>query len=226
MSRCRYRRNAQGCSVFRSAETQHIGLGDSMLGSRQQEQRTGSNSKWRASFPSKRRISMHARYVVAVAALGLGTMSLLAYGQQEGNRRENTARQQPAAHAEHSTMLQSCAKACGDCQRQCDACSTHCAHQLHAGKAEHAKTLFACQDCADVCAAAAQIVARGGPFSATICKACADACAQCAKECDAFPDDEHMKRCADECRTCEKACREMLGHADGDRTSAPGASSK
>jgi len=116
-------------------------------------------------------------------------------------------------HAEHDDMLQACAKACSDCQRACDMCTTHCAHQVHAGKKEHITTLATCQDCADFCVAAAQIVARGGPFSSTICGACAEACAKCGKECEKFPDDKHMKMCADECRKCEKACRDMVKHA-------------
>jgi hypothetical protein len=68
-----------------------------------------------------------------------------------------------------------------------------------------------CQDCADVCAAASQIVARGGPFSKTICGSCAEACAACAKECEKYPNDVHMKECAEECRECEKSCRAMVG---------------
>jgi hypothetical protein len=107
-------------------------------------------------------------------------------------------------------MAVDCAKACADCARACDSCSTHCAHQLHTGKQEHMTTLMTCQDCADFCVAAAQIVARGGPFSKTICGPCADACGMCAKECEKFPDDEHMKMCAEECRKCEKACRAMV----------------
>jgi hypothetical protein len=116
------------------------------------------------------------------------------------------------AHAEHDQMLRACAKACSDCQRECDSCATHCAHQLHAGKKDHMTTLMTCQDCADVCVAASQIVARGGPFASLVCGPCAEACAKCAKECEKFPDDEHMQRCAEECRKCEKSCREMVKH--------------
>jgi hypothetical protein len=83
------------------------------------------------------------------------------------------------------------------------------------GKSEHLKTLQTCQDCATFCAAAAQIVARHGPFAELICGSCADACAQCGKACEQFPHDEHMKQCADECRKCEKACREMVQHTGG-----------
>jgi hypothetical protein len=117
-----------------------------------------------------------------------------------------------ANHQEHSVAMQACAKACSDCQRQCDTCATHCAHQLSEGKKEHLTTLMTCQDCADFCAAASQIVSRGGPFAGLICGSCADACARCGKECEKFSGDEHMKQCAEECRKCEKSCRDMIKH--------------
>jgi hypothetical protein len=118
-----------------------------------------------------------------------------------------------APHSPHEEMFQECAKACSDCQRECDACATHCAHMLASGQKEHITTLMTCRDCAAICAAASQIVAAGGPFSAMICTSCADACAECAKACEKFPDDKHMKACGEECRKCEKACRAMLKHA-------------
>jgi hypothetical protein len=119
----------------------------------------------------------------------------------------------PASGHEHHEMFLNCAKACGDCERMCDSCAAHCAAMLAEGKKEHIVTLKSCQDCADVCVAAAKITARGGPLSATICQACADACDQCAKNCEKFSDDKHMKACAEECRKCEKACKEMIKHA-------------
>ncbi len=117
------------------------------------------------------------------------------------------------AHADHDISLQACAKACSDCQRACDSCATHCAHMLADGKKEHAATLATCRDCAEFCSAAARIVASGGPFAALICESCTEACARCAKECEKFPGDKHMKMCAEECSKCEKACREMVKHA-------------
>jgi hypothetical protein len=113
----------------------------------------------------------------------------------------------------HSDMMMSCAKACSDCQRACDMCSAHCIALLAEGKTQHAKTQQICNDCALVCAASAQIVARHGPLTNVICTACSDACNQCAKACDAFKDDAHMKHCAEQCRLCEKACRTMTGQA-------------
>jgi hypothetical protein len=144
---------------------------------------------------------------------GLTGLSAVALAAMESN----VFAQAPAAaghgHMEHDAMLQACAKACSDCQRMCDMCATHCAHQLAAGKQEHLTTLATCRDCADFCATAAEITARGGPFAALICQGCAEACARCAVECEKFPTDEHMKLCAQECRKCEKACKDMVGHA-------------
>jgi hypothetical protein len=118
------------------------------------------------------------------------------------------------AHHEH---FDKCARACNDCQRICDACSIHCAGMVAKGKKEHFKTLQTCQDCADFCATAAQIVSRGGPFAGLICKGCAEACKRCGDECNKFKDDEWMKKCADECFRCQKACEEMLHHVDHDK---------
>jgi hypothetical protein len=72
-------------------------------------------------------------------------------------------------------------------------------------------TLATCLDCAAICATAAQVVSREGPFSNLICSACADACQRCCKECQQHSgDDLVMTRCAEECRKCETACREMV----------------
>jgi hypothetical protein len=108
--------------------------------------------------------------------------------------------------------MQACAKACSDCQRACDTCTTYCAHLMAEGKKEYLTTLMSCQDCAAVCAAAAQIVSRGGPHSVLICECCAKACDQCGTACEKFSDDKQMKSCAEECRRCEKACRAMIKH--------------
>jgi hypothetical protein len=115
------------------------------------------------------------------------------------------------AHA-HKEMFDRCAKACNDCQRICDACAAHCAHLIAKGKMEHMKTLRTCQDCAGICAMAAQIVARRGPFSDITCRCCAEACARCGKACAEHSGDQMMRACAEECRRCEEACRDMLKH--------------
>ena len=154
----------------------------------------------------RREFGMAGASALALAALGT---SSFAQNEQE-KQKEHGQRAKHNGHAVHDELYQDCAEACSECQRACDMCATHCAHLLQAGKKEHFKTLATCLDCADVCAAASQITARGGPFAVLICKSCADACAKCAKQCEKFPDDKHMQECAEECRDCEKACREMV----------------
>ena len=144
-------------------------------------------------------------------AVGVVAIALGVFGASASGKKDEVVKK-VVDHMEHNAMMQKCAKVCSDCQRACDSCATHCAHMLHEGKKEHLATLMNCQDCASVCSAAAQIVARGGPQSVLICECCAKACNQCGKACDKFPDDKHMKACADECRKCEKACRDMVAH--------------
>jgi hypothetical protein len=144
--------------------------------------------------------------LVMLALVVVGVMAFAQPGQSQ---------EKPQAHKEHSEAMQSCAKACSDCQRACDTCATHCAHLLGEGKAEHMTTLMSCQDCATICGAASQIVARGGPDSVLICECCAKACDQCGSACEKFPGDKHMQACAEECRKCEKACKAMVKHMPG-----------
>jgi hypothetical protein len=143
---------------------------------------------------------------VGLMACALSLIGLIGFAQQK------PPQIQPAAHSEHSEMMQSCARACSDCQRSCDSCSSHCSRMVSEGKRDHLATLMMCQDCAGICATASQIVSRGGPFSNMICAACADACGRCAQECEHFSNDKHMLSCAEECRKCEKACHGMIKH--------------
>jgi hypothetical protein len=140
--------------------------------------------------------------VAGLTAATLGALQGVAGAQQPGGN---------AGSHVHGAMKE-CAEECADCARECESCAAHCAKQLEAGRKEHAQTLASCLDCATICSAAASIVARSGPFAAVICKACIDACNLCAKECEKFPDDKHMKECAEACRKCEKECKEMVAH--------------
>lgn len=119
-------------------------------------------------------------------------------------------------HEKHAAHFDACAKACADCQIECHKCSHHCAMLTADGKKDHIETLRFCVDCGDICASAANIMARRGILAATVCRSCIEACEKCAKACEKFPDDKHMKACADECKKCAKACREMLEHIGKD----------
>jgi len=115
------------------------------------------------------------------------------------------------ADATHEQFA-ACAKACADCQQQCDSCFHHCAGLVADGKKEHAKTMHSCVDCAEFCGTAAKLVSRHSAMSATACEACAKASDDCAAACEKFPDHKQMADCAKSCRDCAKACREMLKH--------------
>jgi len=81
----------------------------------------------------------------------------------------------------HSAVHLECAKICSDCQRSCDVCASHCAHQLAGGHKDHLSCLRHCQDCANICAACSRICAAYGPLSSTMAECCAKACDHCAK---------------------------------------------
>ena len=112
----------------------------------------------------------------------------------------------------HHEMFDKCAKACADCQLQCDMCFAHCKALLAQGKKEHEKTAQLCVDCADCCKLAATLTARMSPLAAEACDCCAKCCDKCAEACEKFPDDKHMAVCAKSCRDCAKECRAMLKH--------------
>jgi hypothetical protein len=135
----------------------------------------------------------------------------LAFSQLHVSALQKKEKTVPDREGHHAAMM-ACAKACSDCQRECDMCATHCTHLISEGKKEHLASQRTCLDCANICATAAQITSRHGPFASLICEPCAEACNRCAKECEKHPDDQHMKRCAEECRRCEKACRTMVKH--------------
>jgi hypothetical protein len=122
----------------------------------------------------------------------------------------------PAAAQEkkgdHHAHFAACAKACADCQLQCDMCFVHCKDLLAGGKKEHEKTTQICVDCAECCKLAATLTARMSPLAAEACECCAKCCDKCAEVCEKFPDDKHMAACAKSCRDCAKACREMIQH--------------
>jgi hypothetical protein len=143
--------------------------------------------------------------VLLVFAVLAGVLALSADASAPGGREKGEA-------GHHKVMFRKCAEACHRCQRECISCGHHCAELVAEGKRDHLKTLRSCQDCATICAAAAQIVSREGPYSGIMCKACAEACDKCERACREFREDRHMKECAEECRHCEKECREMLRH--------------
>ncbi|HSF47902.1 MAG TPA: four-helix bundle copper-binding protein [Burkholderiales bacterium] len=64
------------------------------------------------------------------------------------------------------------------------------------------------RDCADICALAAQFMARDSSFARVVCALCADICEACGNEC-AKHQVAHCQEYADACRRCAEECRTM-----------------
>jgi len=108
----------------------------------------------------------------------------------------------------------SCLEACVECLVACEVCSDACLDE------DMVKEMALCirldRDCAEACAAAVRVMARGGPLAAHFCRLCADACAACAEECERHSaKHEHCRVCAEACRRCEAVCRTMAGAVVG-----------
>jgi Domain of Unknown Function (DUF326) len=114
-------------------------------------------------------------------------------------------------HPHHAHMVK-CARACLDCQLECDTCFLHCKTLVLGGAKDHARTMDTCLGCAEMCSLAAKLAARNSPFAGTVCETCAKICDECGEACSKFKEDQHMSRCAKACSACAAECREMLKH--------------
>ena len=148
-----------------------------------------------------------------LGTLGATAVALGAYNSVQAQDAKKGDKDEDHDHAHAHDHVDDCAQACADCQLLCQSCRSHCEDLVAAGKKQHVKTMKLCADCGDICALAANIVARHGALSITACEACAKACDECGKACAQFADDEHMQKCAKECKKCATACRDMIKHA-------------
>lgn len=101
---------------------------------------------------------------------------------------------------------------------QCQNCSTVClqtvAHCLKKGGIYTGGQLVGLLlDCAEICRANANIMARGSTFHGLTSAVCAEICRACAQECAVLHEDPELKNCAQVCLQCEQSCREMAGMA-------------
>lgn len=102
-----------------------------------------------------------------------------------------------------------CIEACSRCHGVCVATMQHCLKLggKHAA-AEHIRDM---QDCAQICATAADFMLRGSAAHAYVCAACAEACDRCEESCREVNDSPEMQRCIDACRACGTLCHRMAG---------------
>jgi hypothetical protein len=113
----------------------------------------------------------------------------------------------------HPTMDDAMHTAIDDAQMCATTCWETVSHCLSLGgphaEASHIRSLI---DCAEVCRAATDSMARGSELHGQVCAVCAEACRRCAESCERVDaQDEQMRACVDACRRCERACRQMAG---------------
>ena len=103
-----------------------------------------------------------------------------------------------------------CIEACNSCAVECNHCAASCLQETDV------KTMARCialdMDCAQLCALAAAVMARGSDHAGAICTVCAEVCQACGDEC-AKHDMEHCQQCARACHACADACRSMAAMA-------------
>ena len=114
-----------------------------------------------------------------------------------------------AAPDDKDDMHEKCADACFDCERECSEAFHHCFKQVTAGKSAHAKAMYLCVDCADICSTAGKLVSRMSPLMTITCHACAECCDACVAECDKLAD-SGLKECCEALRKCSTSCKEMV----------------
>jgi hypothetical protein len=104
-------------------------------------------------------------------------------------------------------------RALHDCATACASCADACVAEPEVAPLR--ATIRLNLDCAAICAATADVLARRNApdfdVLRTLLHACMLACAACAAECDRHaPSVLHCGVCADACRACEAACRRIL----------------
>lgn len=105
-------------------------------------------------------------------------------------------------------------RAATECAQVCTTCADACMEEDDPARMR--LCIRTNQDCADITAVTARLVARPGAQSAELLRwqleACATAARACAEECDKHADEmEHCRICAESCRACAEASERMLG---------------
>lgn len=132
-----------------------------------------------------------------VFGFGLGSIMLMA----------SMARAASAGRVGQHAMgaeMQACIDLCHKCHVMCLSMIDHCLKMAgpHAAP-NHIRLML---DCAQICATAADFMARGSGYHAKICRECAEICDACALSCKGLAG---MEACMAVCQDCAKSCREM-----------------
>jgi hypothetical protein len=106
-----------------------------------------------------------------------------------------------------------CISACYDCAEICTICADACLAEPTV--ANLVKCIGLNQNCATICLATGEVMARQSALDPDIARkqlqACLDVCEACALECERHGGNmEHCAVCAAACRRCADACRNLL----------------
>ena len=113
-------------------------------------------------------------------------------------------------------LLGGCTRTGERCVAACDAAFRCGFEMVQWGHREYARVIRLCQDCAEVCQAAAGLAGRDSELAAAACEAAVEACYACAAECERFPGVPEMTACAAACRVFAACCREVTEAARRD----------
>jgi hypothetical protein len=111
------------------------------------------------------------------------------------------------------SVIAACVKACYGCSESCTLCADAC---LGEGQLDELRRCMRLDlDCAAICLATGQVVARqtepDNNMLRSQLEACATACRICAEECDRHASKhQHCRLCAESCRLCERACNDLI----------------
>lgn len=110
-----------------------------------------------------------------------------------------------------SAAMRACVEACQSCRVQCLVTVAHGAESGGALAApEHLQVLL---DCATLCAATVDLLARGSVHHRELCRLSAAACRACETSCRQMPQGSTVARCAELSAACADACMVVVGVA-------------
>lgn len=110
----------------------------------------------------------------------------------------------PPMQHDMTDAMRACVAACESCREQCLVTVAHAAES--GGVLASAAHLQVLLDCAALCAATVDLVARGSARHRELCRLCAEVCRACEASCRSMPQGSTVARCAERCRACAAAC--------------------
>jgi len=109
-----------------------------------------------------------------------------------------------------ATTQQHCIDACLECSKVCDMCVAACLSEKDIDILR--RCIRTTIDCAEICMAAARMMARDSENQAEMCLVSAEICKKCEQECRKHAGMlDHCAVCADACARCAEVCRALAG---------------